>query len=207
MNSASLPLCSPLLAWIVFALSALAVLPSCARACDNSSDSSQSSPAAAASDVKPNSAGVPARTVQLDGAKTTKEILSTLSKDCLPCAEKNGCLDLAQQGGNCELATGTSKISNKSESELCLDGLRCVFTSKCSNHGEETPCLCGKTDVIECMEGRSPPTGVCVDVYKKDFGNEGKAMYDQFINTAYGVGHANRIIQCVIPLCPSCRIP
>jgi hypothetical protein len=147
------------------------------------------------------------RNERLQAATNTREILSALAKDCLPCAEENGCFDPKQSGGLCELATGNSKISGVSETSLCLDALRCIFTSKCANGGEESGCFCGRTDVVACMEGRTPPLGSCVAEFKKDFGDDSKTIYKEFINPAYGAGRANALIQCVIPLCPSCRIP
>jgi hypothetical protein len=196
------------LSFVALALS----LAGCARGCSSNSEDSSSGKTAAPLGASARDGGrVPgapvARTARLDGAKTTQEILSALHKDCLACAEKNGCLDPAQQSGVCETVAGNSKINGQSEVSLCLDALRCVFTTKCANNGEESQCLCGKTDIIECMEGRSAPQGACVDEFRKDFGGDNKKMYDDFINPAYGVGRANQIIQCAIPTCSVCRIP
>jgi hypothetical protein len=165
-----------------------------------------SSGSASAATLRPTSPP-PARTARLDGAKSTRDILNALAKDCLSCAEQNGCLDSKQSGDVCENATGTSKISGQPEAELCLDALRCILTSRCANIGEESPCLCGKTDILSCMEGKAPPAGACVAEFKKDFGDDPKTLYKEFINPAYGAGRANSLIQCVMPLCPSCRIP
>jgi hypothetical protein len=187
---------------ITFVVAALA-LASCSRGCDNTSEETKGSPT---SPVVGPGAPVP-RTPRLDGAKTTQELLGMLAKDCLPCAQKNGCLDPAQQGAVCETPPGTSKVSGQSETALCLDALRCIFTTKCANTTDENPCLCGKTDIMDCMAGKSPPTGACIAEFKKDYGDDGKKIYDDFIKPEYGVGRANRIIQCVMPLCPSCRIP
>jgi hypothetical protein len=147
------------------------------------------------------------RTDRLDGAKSTRDILTALSKDCLACAEKNDCLKPERGGGLCEQMSGKSKVSGKDEKELCLEALRCIFTSKCANTGEETPCLCGATDVLQCMKGEAPPRGACVTEFKNDFGDNGKLMYDEFINQGYGAGRANALVQCVVPLCPTCRFP
>jgi hypothetical protein len=198
------PLKPPNVLSLSFAAIALALV-SCSRGCGQSSEENKSSPPSAA--VGPG--GPVPRTPRLDGAKTTQELLGALGKDCLPCAQKNGCLDPAQHGAVCETGPGpvSSNVSGQTEAALCLDALRCIFTTKCANSGEETPCLCGRTDIMECMEGKSPPTGSCVAEFKKDFGDDGKKMYDNFIKPEYGVGRANDLIQCVIPLCPSCRIP
>jgi hypothetical protein len=192
--------------WLVLTVAAAAGLH-CSRSSDKSANkdppSASSPPLAAALQPGP----IPGRTARLDGAHTTREILSALSKDCLPCAEQNGCLDEKDIGGSCELATGISKISGESETALCLDALRCIFTSKCANTGQESPCVCGQTEIVSCMDGRGVPKGSCVGEFKKDFGSDGKKMYDEFINKAYGDGRANNLIQCVMPLCPTCRIP
>jgi hypothetical protein len=100
-----------------------------------------------------------------------------------------------------------AKPGGLNEYAMCLDTLKCVFTTQCANTGEETPCLCGKVDVVECLQGRVQPEGTCVAEYKKDFGDNGKTMVDQFINPSFGAGLANAIIQCVVPSCPVCKIP
>src|SRR5262249_22254063 len=79
-------------------------------------------------------------------AANTRDMLTALSKDCLTCAETSGCLDPAQHGGLCETVAGQAK-GGGTEAALCLDALRCVFTSKCANTGEQSACLCGKTDI------------------------------------------------------------
>jgi hypothetical protein len=147
----------------------------------------------------------PNRLARLVEAATTRDILNTLSDDCLACAEKNGCLDPEHQGGVCETMTGKSK-NGRSAAAQCVEALRCVFSSKCANTGEQSQCLCGKMDVADCMNGKEEPKGTCVAVYKDDFGNNGKAMYDQFLDRKFGSGQANAIIQCVVPTCPMCRI-
>ena len=195
--------------WLLLTVAAAAASLHCSRSSDKSASKdpppASSPPLAAATSLQPGP--MPGRTARLDGAHTTREILSALSKDCLPCAEQNGCLDEKEIGGSCELATGVSKISGESEKALCLDALRCIFTSKCANTGQESPCFCGQTEIVSCMDGRGAPKGSCVDEFKKDFGGDGKKMYDEFINKAYGDGRANNLIQCVMPLCPTCRIP
>jgi hypothetical protein len=185
-----------------FSLAIEALIPTgCLRSSQSGPETSAEGGAPAAK-VAPRAEPRPER---LAKATTTREILDALADDCYACAQKNGCLDPQQQGGSCETVTGKAK-GGRTETEQCLETLRCVFTSKCANSGEQSPCLCGKTDVQECMEGKSPPSGTCVAVYKDDFGSNGKAMYDQFLDRKFGSGNANAIIQCVIPLCPSCRI-
>jgi hypothetical protein len=177
-------------------------------ACSRSSSSGPEPAGSTRGGVSPGPSArhdVGSRAARLVNASSTRDVLNTLADDCLSCAEKNGCLDPAQQGGVCEAVTGQAR-GGRTATEQCLETLRCVFTSKCANTGEQSPCLCGQTDVTECMEGKSPPRGTCVAVYKGDFGSNGKAMYDQFLDRKFGSGQANALIQCVIPLCPTCRI-
>jgi hypothetical protein len=190
------------MAWVAF----VAMLPiaACTRK-DQEIPSEANSPVVAAAPLRAIPPQV--RTDRLDESKTTRDILNALSKDCLACAEKNDCLNPAKGSGICETMPGISKISGQAESALCLDALRCIFTSKCANTGEENPCLCGPTDPMACFHGDAPPMGSCVSEFKKDYGDNGKTMYDNFINQTYGDGRANTIIQCVVPLCPTCRIP
>jgi hypothetical protein len=189
-------------------------LAACTRgcSCDNSTSelgATKKDPAPMSSVKAAHTVGGPVpRTDRLDKYKTTKDILGALSKDCLPCVEQAGCFDPAMPGGGvCETVPGTSKVSGQTEVALCLDALRCVFTTRCANNSEESQCLCGKTDIMSCMEGRAPPQGSCVDEFRRDFGDDNKKMYDDFINPVYGVGRANALIQCVIPSCSMCRIP
>jgi len=183
------------------AVAALAA-SACSRSRNKAPDPAASTVPATASSARPRGT----RAERVAKASTTQEMLNALSKDCLSCAETSGCLDPSQHGGLCETVSGQAK-GGGSEAALCLDTLRCVFTSKCANTGEQSACLCGKTDIIDCMEGKAPPDGTCVAVYKNDFGSDGNTMYDQFLNHNFGAGRANAIIQCVIPMCPSCRIP
>jgi hypothetical protein len=185
--------------WLVLAAATLAG-SSCVK--DKPESSGHDGGGVASAPFKPEKSP---RAEKVTNAKTMREILNALADDCYACAEKSGCLDLKQQGGNCDGLTGTAK-GGRTESEQCLETLRCVFTSKCANNGEQSACLCGATDIVDCMEGKQAPAGTCVAVYKDDFGSNGKAMYDQFLDRNFGSGNANAIIQCVIPMCPSCRI-
>jgi hypothetical protein len=145
------------------------------------------------------------RRERIEAAGSTEQLLTAFSPECLACAKQAGCLDPAQQGGGtCEGVAGNAK-SGKSETELCLKSLKCIFNTKCANTGEESTCLCGDIDVVECMSGKTKPIGKCVDVFREDFGDNGKTMYDNFINPKYGAGRANQLIQCAVPSCASCR--
>jgi hypothetical protein len=187
-------------------------LSGCSRACDGGSSADRAdsggTASATAATLRPRAAN--ARTPRLDAAKTTREILTELSPDCLSCAEKNGCLDPAQRGGiTCETVEGVSKVSGQAENALCLDTLRCIFTSKCANSTEESECVCGKTSISSCLDGSEAPVGTCIAEYRRDYGPtaDGKFLAKEFVNPAYGAGAANMLIQCVMPQCPTCRIP
>src|SRR5215471_2893495 len=74
-------------------------------------------------------------------AEPTAAILTAQGTDCLPCAERNGCLDPAQQGGSCEDTAGTAppacsailgSSSDVSETEVCRATLNTVFSSGCA---------------------------------------------------------------------------
>jgi hypothetical protein len=146
------------------------------------------------------------RRARIEAATTTQQLLSAFSPGCLSCAEKNGCLDPAQKGGGvCEGVPGQSRSGGQSEAALCLKALKCVFNTKCGNSGEESQCLCGTTEITDCMSGKSAPNGSCVDVFKEDFGSDGKTMYDDFINPKFGAGRANQLIQCAVAACNECR--
>ena len=186
-------------------LVAMGALASCSRSSSRGPDPAGSAAGALTATGTPSGPG--GKVARVGAATNTRDMLSGISKECLRCAEKAGCLEAATQGGVCETLPNKARPDGVNEYALCLDTLRCVFTTKCANTGEETPCLCGKADVVDCMNGKAAPEGTCVAEYKKDFGNDGKAMVDQFVNQSFGAGLANYIIQCVIPSCHMCKIP
>jgi hypothetical protein len=200
---------SPFLPSLRVALAAGA-LAACSRSAASTTDlagSAQPAGQASAQAVQPVvAAAVPVpRRARIEAATTTQQLLTAFSPDCLACAEKNGCLDPAQKGGGvCEGVPGKAK-SGASEVELCMKALKCIFNTKCANAGEESQCFCGSTDVVDCMSGKAAPNGSCVDVFKEDLGDEGKKMYDNFINPKYGAGRANQLIQCAVASCNACR--
>jgi hypothetical protein len=180
--------------WIV-------VLAACSR-------SAPSEPAAASLQLAsdggaPTDRSLP-RKARLEAATNTRDMLAAVSPECLSCVEQNGCLDPAQQGGLCETVPGNAK-SGVTEAALCINTMRCVFDSRCASPGQESYCLCGKTMLPDCYAGTSPPTGPCVPEFSADFGNDGKTMYQQFVNQKFGAGRANWIIQCAIQSCDKCR--
>jgi hypothetical protein len=129
----------------------------------------------------------------------TESVLSERGPECLPCAKRNGCLDPQEQGASCDdLAGSASGCGGMTEREICYKTLSDIFTSKCAETFQETPCLCGATDVIECMEGRATPTGPLYRDYVCDFRtNDVTAILRDFRDPNYGVGSANVLIQCL----------
>jgi hypothetical protein len=198
---------SSLISRLLFGCVCLAVaapaLASCSHTADKPLPDAVSRDAGAGA-TRARSAAV--RVARLNEVSNTRDMLSALADDCLSCAEQNGCLDATQGSGVCE-TVAAKKDAGATETSLCIDTLRCVFASKCGNPGHQNDCICGKTDVTDCMSGASPPTGTCVAVYKKDFGDDGKFIYHEFVNQTFGAGRANAIAQCVTQLCPTCRIP
>ena len=187
-----------------FALTTLVL--GCSRSSNNQAITFAGDAGASAGSTRPVRSAS-ARAARVAAATNTKEMLSGLAEDCLPCAENSGCLDSSQQSGLCETVPGKKNGGKLTESAMCLETLRCVFTSKCANPGHQNECICGQTDVVDCMSGKSPPTGTCVAIYKQDFGDDGKFIYQEFVNQTYGAGRANAIAQCVTQMCPTCRIP
>src|SRR5262249_10151976 len=105
-------------------------------------------------------------------AEPTAAILTAQGPDCLPCAERNGCLDPAQQGGSCEDTPGAAptpcnaileSMSAVSETEICRATLNTIFTSGCAaTIAGQAPCLCGDTDPLLCLAGGAPPSGAAL---------------------------------------------
>jgi hypothetical protein len=136
----------------------------------------------------------------LDATQTTEAVLSSQGPDCLPCAKRNGCLDSAQQGGSCDEVAGNAPAcgAGVTERDICYKTLFDVFTSKCAETLQETPCLCGDTDVIECLNGTATPTGPVYRDYACDFKTaDTTVIYRDFREPSYGVGRANSLIQCL----------
>jgi hypothetical protein len=144
---------------------------------------------------------------------------STSSPDvrCSSCATANGCLDPAQQGGTCEAVAGNATLfsgalpdgqtcaqvvgaSSISESAICFQTLTKIFSSSCAATLQETPCLCGATNVNSCLAGTAAPTGAAFDIYACDFDSTNGATVNNvtanFTVQSFGAGMANSIVQC-----------
>lgn len=185
----------------------LGLLACWGAACSRRSHDVPAPAGSAAASVATTAKARASRKVQLSEAKNTREILKMMDDDCLSCSEQNGCLDPAMQGGVCETVEGKVKKGDSSEAALCLETLRCVFSSKCIRAGLQYECVCGKIDPMDCMSGKTPPVGTCVGLYRDDFGSEARTMLASFVDTTLGAGRANAIAQCATTFCPTCRVP
>jgi hypothetical protein len=156
----------------------------------------------------------------VSAVQTTLGVLNAISPSCGSCAQANGCLDPAQLGGTCEGTTGAATlfagalpdgktcsqvVPSATEADVCFQTLSGVFSSKCAATLQETPCLCGSTDVVTCLGGSATPTGAVYDVYACDFGTTSStAIQSVFTAQNFGAGQANALIQCVASFGCSC---
>jgi hypothetical protein len=148
--------------------------------------------------------------------KTTEELLAAQGPDCLSCVRDNGCLDPAQQGGTCELATGDARLfagalpdgtscagtlgaPPVSETRVCLETLDRIFASNCARTLQETPCLCGDANPLDCFGGTATPTGPLLAFYECDFATTSIAKIQQdFVKQVFGAGMANQLVACAV---------
>lgn len=132
--------------------------------------------------------------------RSTEDILRELGPDCLPCAQRSGCLDPGQLGGTCEGTKGnaTECGSGVTETAICLKTLDDTFRSKCAADMQMTPCFCGSTDPAACLSGAAAPTGPILSDYTCDFKttNAMKLQAD-FTDQRLGAGQANALVQCL----------
>jgi hypothetical protein len=171
--------------------------------------------------VAPNDSGTPnpdgVAPPEMDGGHLdTRSILAAQSpalpgdaatSACLACAEENGCLDPAQQGGGCETVpdrgaaldggeAGTDAFQK--EAPLCLRVLAKIFATKCAATLEETPCICGSANSAQCLAGNVTATGPVYPDYVEDFGTESvPTIMTSFTNPTFGAGRANALVGCV----------
>jgi hypothetical protein len=133
---------------------------------------------------------------------------------CFQCASDNGCFDPAQQGGACEGVAGTAPAScaavlgataTPSETRVCLFTLKNIFSSRCAAGLQQTPCLCGMTDVAECLAGTAAATGPLQPVEACDLGASCAAptapsctstIVNNYTLPTFGAGQANAIVLC-----------
>src|SRR5262249_8791898 len=116
------------------------------------------------------------------------------------------CLNPHEQGGVCEMVEGSAAKGGLTEKELCLKVLAKIFRSKCCIHQLQTPCLCGETDNMRCLEGTETPTGPLYREYLDDWPSGGVAeITSNFLNPKFGAGMANEVAQCALAYgCNSC---
>jgi hypothetical protein len=161
----------------------------------------------------------------LAASSTTSTCLSAQGAGagaCLNCAQVNGCLAPAQQGGTCEDVSGTlthfagtlpdgntcagvfSQGTGQSETAICLETLSTIFTSRCAASLQVTPCLCGTTDQTQCLAGTAQPNGAAYDDYSCDFNStSSNTIQTEFTNQTFGAGQANAIVECLTAFnCP-----
>jgi len=165
---------------------------------------------AAAPDAGADSGGAVVSTLSILGA----QLDAAGNKTCLACATTSGCFDPAQQGGTCELLTttlphfGTALPDSKTcaavlgaepvtEKAICLQTLSTIFTSKCADTLQETPCLCGLTPTAGCLAGTATPAGPTFDLDVCDFNTTSSSTIQaDFTVATFGAGMANAIVQC-----------
>jgi hypothetical protein len=81
-------------------------------------------------------------------------LLSSHSKECIPCAEQN-CEDKMNL---CQQVVGDADAGpakGQSRRKLCLDTLDCVIKSRCVGKVSAMGCYCGGHNVDECLAGKS----------------------------------------------------
>jgi hypothetical protein len=145
---------------------------------------------------------------------------------CSTCVANNNCFLPTFQGGTCEGTAGNANFFGSaadaatnvlpdgktcaqvfapltvpvSETKVCLGVLNNIFTSKCAAGLQETPCVCGATDVTACTNGTATPTGAVYDMYACDFASTSTAVINDvkanFVVQTFGAGQANALIQC-----------
>jgi hypothetical protein len=152
-----------------------------------------------------------------DITSNTALCLGVQGPTCLSCMQSNGCLDVSQLGGSCEDTPGTlphfpgtlgdgkscsavfsSSTQTETETQVCLQALGEIFSSKCAASLQEGPCLCGSANLSQCLAGFVIPTGPLYDLYQCDFDttNISVIQSSQFTNQAAGAGQANALVQC-----------
>jgi hypothetical protein len=108
-------------------------------------------------------------------------------------------------GQTCAQVVGASTIS---ETAVCFQTLDGIFASKCAATLQETPCLCGTTDVAACLAGTATGNGPLFDEYACDFGTTSQGPINtittDFTIPHFGAGMANAIVQCAAAFSCDC---
>jgi hypothetical protein len=155
----------------------------------------------------PDDLSMPPDMVQLPDMAmiTTADVLGARGGDCLKCAMDNGCFDPNQFGGTCDgmpqaapaACAAVLGIMNPTETDVCLAVLNQVFLTHCAQTLQMAPCLCGNTDVVQCMNGMVIPDGPIYDIYSCDYmTGDGQLITNDFLAQHYGASHANALIEC-----------
>jgi hypothetical protein len=82
------------------------------------------------------------------------------------------------------------------ESQICLQTLNRIFSSKCAATLQLTPCVCGSTNASTCLAGTAVPTGPLYDEYACDFNTISGGVINQDFVIPNGAGTANSIMEC-----------
>jgi hypothetical protein len=172
-------------------------------AAEQSAPATQAPPAGAP--IAPPAAFVPHQRFDAGSSRqdphATESVLTAQGPDCLACAKRNGCLDSnAKEGSSCEQVFGNAEGCGPgmTERDACLKTLNDIFESKCASTLQETPCLCGATDVVSCMGGTKTPTGPIYHDYACDFHTTDAVEIERdFVEKTFGAGAANTLVQCV----------
>jgi hypothetical protein len=83
------------------------------------------------------------------------------------------------------------------ETQVCLATLGLIFSSRCAQTLQLTPCLCGATDAERCLSGLSPATGPVLPIYQCELGTSAPEIANNFTVQSFGAGQANALAQCV----------
>jgi hypothetical protein len=108
-------------------------------------------------------------------------------------------------GKTCSQVEGTSPVS---ETTICFQTLSAMFASHCAATLQETPCLCGTTDVNSCLAGTATPNGPLYDEYVCDFNSTSgmtiNTVTSDFTVQTFGAGMANALVQCAASFSCDC---
>jgi hypothetical protein len=136
---------------------------------------------------------------------STESILAKQSPACLTCAEDNGCLDPAQQGGYCEQNTDDAggplyaAMGGLTQVEMCRKTMDDIFSSGCAFPSGLNPCICGDAQAAQCLAGTAPPNGAAYQDYVDDFNTTviSTIFQDLLVQHPYGAGLANALVACL----------
>jgi hypothetical protein len=128
----------------------------------------------------------------------TEGLLASTSASCLACAREKQCV---VKGKGCEDMEGSADAgpaSGKGRSQLCLDTLSCVLSTKCASVGAASPCFCGTALPGQCF-GDAGPNGPCIKQEQAGMEtNDTKNIAVGWLKGETGGARANYLVQCLI---------